>query len=260
VDDSKTIVKLEQSKMNAIDIVDERNISQPIKWVKEQRANLAIAAFKRRNINAKYVANRADALAAILELIPEGASVFRADSVTLDQLEVIPTLRARKKNKIMWPQEKDGNGLNIHGDYEVNKDVYWGLQREVFSADVYLTGANAITMDGKIVSTDGGGNRVAPMIFGPKKVVVVVGVNKVVKDRDAAFERIRDFCAPVNVKRHLDMHKRSHYGELPCASTGICTDCDSPRRICNYTAVIESSLARMKDRINVILIAEDLGL
>jgi hypothetical protein len=246
--------------MNTTEHVDERDLSNPVNWVMEQRAKIAVDAFNRRYINAKFVRSRADALAAILTHVPEGAQVFRADSVTLDQLEIIPTLRARNKNKIMWPQEKDSNGINLLGDYEVNKDVYFRLQREVFSADVYLTGANAITMDGKIISTDGGGNRVAPMMFGPKKVVVVVGVNKVVKDRDAAFARIRDFCAPVNVKRHLDMHKRSHYAELPCASTGICTDCDSPRRICNYTAVIESSLARMKDRINVIIVGEDMGM
>ncbi len=246
--------------MNTTAHVDERDLSDPVNWVLEQRAKIAIDAFNRRNISASFVRTRAEALAAIVAHVPEGASVFRADSVTLDQLEVIPTLRARNKNRIMWPQEKDGNGINLLGDYEVNKDVYFKLQREVFSADVYLTGANAVTMDGKIVSTDGGGNRVAPMIFGPSKVVVIVGVNKVVKDRDAAFARIRDFCAPVNVKRHLDMHKRSHYGELPCASTGICTDCDSPRRICNYTAIIESSLARMKDRINVIIVGEDMGM
>lgn len=243
--------------MNA---VDERDISGPVQWVLEQRAQVAVAAFRRHHINASVVATRADALAAILAHIPEGVSVFRSDSVTLDQIGVIPALRERGKNKVMYPQEKDGNGLNIHGDYEANKELYARLQREVFHADVYLCGANAITMDGKIVSTDGGGNRVAPMIFGPSKVLVVVGVNKVVKDRDAAFARIRDFCAPVNVKRHLDMHKRSHYGELPCAHTGICTDCDSPRRICNYTGIVESQLPRMKDRIHVIVVGEDLGM
>lgn len=240
--------------------VDERNLSAPINWVLEQRANVVVAAMQRRHFNAQFVAGRAEALAAILALVPEGASVFRADSVTLDQLEVIPTLRARNANEIMWPQEKDGNGINIHGDYEVNKALYARLQRAVFSADVFLTGANAVTMDGKVISTDGGGNRVAPMIFGPGKVVIVVGVNKIVKDRDAAFARIRDFCAPVNVKRHLDMHKRSWYGELPCASTGICVDCDHPRRICNYTGILEGALPRFKDRINVILIGEELGM
>jgi hypothetical protein len=248
------------SKMSAFAAVDERNISRPINWVKEQRANAVVAALRRRHFQAQYVPDRAGAMAAILALVPEGASVFRADSVTLDQLEVVPTLRSRGKNNVLWPQEKDGNGLNIHGDYEANRELYARLQREVFAADIYLTGANAVTMDGKIVSTDGGGNRVAPMIFGPSKVVIVVGVNKIVKDLDAAFDRIHEFCAPVNVKRHLDMHHRSWYGELPCATSGVCTDCDHPRRICNYTGILEGALPRFSDRINVILIGEELGM
>ena len=246
--------------MDADAAVDEKDLSTPVNWVMEQRARVAIEAFGRHNIQAVYVPDRQQALATILSHIPEGVSVFRSDSVTLDQLEVIPTLRARNKNKIMYPQEKDGKGINIHGDYEKNQELYFVLQREVFLADVYLCGANAITMDGKIMSTDGGGNRVAPMIFGPRKVLVVVGANKVVKDRDAAFARIRDLCAPVNVRRHFTMHKRAHYGELPCAHTGICTDCDNPRRICNYTGIVESQLPRMKDRIHVIIVGEEMGL
>ena len=246
--------------MNDTATVDERDISSPVNWVMVQRAKIAIEAFKRHHINAQYVPNGAAALATILDMIPDEASVFRADSVTLDQIGFIPALRARNTNKIMWPQEKDGHGNSLYGDYEANKALYAKMQRESFSADIYVTGANAITMDGKIVSTDGGGNRVAPMIFGPDKVIVLVGINKVVKDRDAAFARIRDFCAPVNVKRHFDMHNRPWYGEIPCATTGICTDCDHPRRICNFTGIIESQLPRFKDRINVIVVGEELGL
>jgi hypothetical protein len=240
--------------------IDEKNISRPINWVKEQRANVVVAAMKRRHFQAQYVPDCSSALAAVPAQVPKGVSVFRGDSVTLDQLDVIPALRARAQNMIMYPQEKDGQGNNIHGDYEKNKDLYARLQREVFSADVYLTGANAVTMDGRIVSTDGAGNRVAPTIFGPAKVVIMVGVNKIVKDLDAAFDRIHEFCAPVNVKRHLDVHNRPWYGELPCASTGVCSDCDHPRRICNYTGILEGALPRFADRINVILVGEELGL
>jgi len=240
--------------------VDERDLSQPIQWLLEQRARVAIAAFQRRNIGAQYTPDRAAALAALLAMVPPDTVVFRGDSATLDQIGVVEALRARNRNTLLYPQEKDGQGRNLHGDYEANAELYFRLQREVFTADVYLTGANAITMDGKIVSTDGGGNRVAPVIFGPRKVILVVGVNKVVKDRDAAFARIRDFCAPANVRRHFVLHQRAHYGELPCAHTGICTDCDSPHRICNYTTVIEGAMGRMKDRINVLIVGEELGL
>lgn len=241
-------------------IVDERDITSPVNWVMIQRAKVAIEALKRHHLNAHYVPNGGAALTTIMGMIPDGASVFRADSVTLDQIGFVPAIRSRNTNKLMYPQEKDGNGHSLYGDYEANKELYAKMQREAFSADVFLCGANAITMDGKIISTDGGGNRVAPMIFGPTKVIVVVGVNKVVKDRDAAFARIRDFCAPVNVKRHFDMHHRPWYGEIPCATTGICTDCDHPRRICNFTGIIESQLPRFKDRIHVVVIGEDLGM
>lgn len=240
--------------------VDESDLSRPINWLKKQRANAVVAAMKRRNFQAQYVDDRDSAMQAILALVPDGASVFRTDSVTLDQLGLIATLRARGKNVVMYPQEKDGHGNNIHGDYEKNKALYARLQREVFTADVYVTGANAVTMDGLIISTDGGGNRVAPLLFGPSRVVVVAGINKIVKDKAAAFDRIRDFAAPVNVKRHQDMHNRPWYGELPCAVTGVCTDCDHPRRICNYTGVMEGSHPDQAERINVILIGEEMGM
>lgn len=241
-------------------IHDESDISRPVNWVREQRALAVLETLRRRNINGQYVRTQAEALRAVIAHVPEGASVFRSDSVTLDQLDVIGVLRARGKNRIMYPQEKDGHGNNIHGDYEKNKELYARLQREVFSADVYLLGANSITMDGKIVSTDGGGNRVAPMMFGPSKVVVVLGINKIVRDVDAALDRIRNYAAPINVKRHLDMHNRPWYAEVPCAHTGICSDCDSPRRICNYTGILEGASPRFADRVHVVLIGEDMGM
>ena len=240
--------------------VDETNLSSQISWVKEQRALRVVNALERRHFQAQYVGSSEAALQAIVDLIPEGASVFRSDSVTLDQLRLIPVLRARGKNRVIYPQEKDGRGNNVNGDYEKNKETYARLQRGVFNADIYVTGANAVTLDGKIVSTDGAGNRVAPMIFGPAKVIVVVGVNKIVKDLEAAFDRIRAWSAPVNVKRHLELHNRPWYGELPCAATGTCSDCDHPRRICNYTGILEGALPRMSERINVILVGEELGI
>ncbi len=160
----------------------------------------------------------------------------------------------------MYPQEKDGQGNNLHGHYDDNPELYFKLQRQVFTADVYVTGANAVTMDGKIVSTDGGGNRVAPMIFGPRKVILAVGVNKIVDDLPAALRRIKEYCAPINVKRHLDMHNRPWYGGIPCATTGVCTECDHPRRICNYTAILENNLPRVADRIHVVFIGDELGI
>lgn len=243
-----------------VEHVDEKNVSRQARWLGQQRANAVIAAMKKRHFNALYVEGKDEARNAVLSLIPEGASVFRADSVTLDQIEIMPELRRLNKNKIMWPQEKDGKGNTLIGDFTKNYEVLATAQRQAFFADVYLTGTNAVTLDGKLVSTDGGGNRVSAMIYGPKKVILVAGVNKIVKDFDAALARIHDYCAPINQKRHVEMHHRPWYASLPCVTDGMCNDCEHERRVCNYTVMIEGSLPYYKDRINVILVGEELGI
>jgi hypothetical protein len=116
--------------------------------------------------------------------------------------------------------------------------------------DLYLTGTNAVTEDGQLVNLDMIGNRVAAITFGPRKVVVVVGRNKVVPDLETAMYRIKDYAAPANTMR-LDM-------KTPCVKTSVCADCSSPARICNYWTITEKSFP--KHRIAVILINEDLGL
>jgi len=134
------------------------------------------------------------------------------------------------------------------------------LMRRVFSSDVYVIGTNAVTLDRKLVNTDGYGNRVAAMIFGPKKVIVVVGTNKIVKGVDEALKRIREVCAPINATRHAVKHHRSQFLELPCVKTGICTDCNHPWRICHHTTIIEGVSERRRGHINVIIVGESLGI
>jgi len=239
-------------------VVDERDISAQRKWLDTQRAEAAVSMFEKRRINAQYVANRKAALAAIMAMIPEGASVARADSITLDQVEVMETLRARNRNKIFWAQEKDSYGNALIPDLEERMN----MQRQSFFADVFLTGTNAITLDGKIVATDGLGNRVAPIIFGPKKVIVAVGINKLVRDVDEARARIRDTCAPMNARRHFEMHHRPWYGDIPCVKTGACPEegCFHERRICSSTIIVESVQIAYQGRMNVVIIGEDLGI
>ena len=120
-------------------------------------------------------------------------------------------------------------------------------------SDLFLTGTNAVTTDGKLVSIDGLGNRVAGMIFGPLKVLVVVGANKIVSNAEEAVERIKKISAPVNSYRHgFDDTRRP-----PCADTGFCGECNLPRRICCNTVIIEG--CRDKERICVMIIGEPLG-
>lgn len=130
--------------------------------------------------------------------------------------------------------------------------------RQTLLADVLIIGANAITQNGEIVSTDGAGNRVAGMIFGPKKVIVVVGRNKLTRDIDQAIERNRNVAAPLNYFRHNLKHHNRYNN--PCLITGRCVDCDHPRRACLNTVIVSGAVEANKDRIHLLFVNEDLGL
>ena len=124
-----------------------------------------------------------------------------------------------------------------------------GIRKLHLTSDVFVTSTNALTEKGELVNTDGAGQRVAAMAFGPGRLIVVAGVNKIVKDLDAAFERIRDHAAPINAIRLGT--------KTPCASSGVCTDCDSRERICNITTIIHKK-PQTADMC-VILVDEQLG-
>ena len=124
-------------------------------------------------------------------------------------------------------------------------------RRQALLCDLFLTGANAVTLDGELHWLDMIGNRIAPIAFGPRHVILTVGRNKIVEDGDAAFRRIRETAAPRNAARHEDF-------DTPCVKTGRCMDCASPRRICNERLILHK--CHPKGRITVVLIDEDLGL
>jgi len=236
-------------------VSDERDISEERSWFYEERARLTLTNFKKKNISGQYVSNRQEALSSILEMIPEGVVVARGDSISVDQVDVFPELRKRNRNKIIDPFERDSDGLLLVEGEERRR-----LQRETFFSDIFLTGTNAVTLDGKLVNVDGLGNRVSAMIFGPEKVIVVAGVNKIVKDVDEALKRVHNICAPMNAKRHFLKHHRTDFGDLPCVRTGRCVDCNHDWRICRYTVIIEGTMIREKGRITVVLVGEDLGI
>jgi len=124
---------------------------------------------------------------------------------------------------------------------------------EAHSSDVFLCSSNAVTEDGKLVNIDSSGNRVASMMFGPKKVIVIVGKNKIVKDVCAGLERLKRVSGPLNAKRH-------NLVELPCVATGVCTDCNSPKRICRVITIMERAPNRVRDpNMTVVLVAKKLG-
>jgi L-lactate utilization protein LutB len=221
----------------------------------EKWSQRAVANLTRRGINAQYAATRNEALSLVMDMIPSGVTVGTADSLTLLQVGVLSAIKQRGQNDLINPFERDEQGNRVFQGEE-RED----LKRKVLTCDVYVIGTNAVTLDGKLVNTDAGGNRVAAMIFGPRKVIIVAGANKIVTDADAAIRRIRELAAPENALRIGIKHNSSEHMELPCAKTGICADCNHPRRICRYTTIIEGVSTEHLGRINVVLVGERLGI
>jgi hypothetical protein len=223
--------------------------------VYDMLAKKSVENLNRRGINASFATDKVAALSMVMAMIPEGVSVGTADSVTLLQLGVFSALKKRNKNEILNPFIRDEEGhLLIQGEERHQ------LMRKIFLSDVYLIGTNAVTLDGKLVNIDAYGNRVAAMIFGPRKVIVVAGANKIVKDVDEAIKRIHNVCAPQNAIRHITKHHAEWYQGIPCAKTGFCSDCIHPWKLCNYTTIIEGVRQSERGRINVIIAGVSLGI
>jgi len=235
-------------------MLQEIDLSQETMLFYEVRAGLITKNLQKRNMNGQFVQNRKEALSVVMGMIPPGAVVGRGDSVTLFEMGIIPALVARGQNKIINPFEKDEKGF--FPETERRRQ----LQREALLSDIFLTSTNAITIDGKLVSIDGGGNRVAAMIFGPKKVIVVAGMNKVVKNVEEGLDRIHSICTPMTAIRHRLKHGNEGCDEVPCAKTGKCADCYHEWRPCRYTVIIEGAMAPEKGRMNVVLVGEQMGI
>jgi hypothetical protein len=218
-------------------------------------ANTAINNFSKRHIKAQYFPSIEAVIPAILELIPEGAVVGAAESVTVGQIGIFPALHERGKNEVIYPFQRNEDGY-----LTVSPEQSYQMMRKVLLSDVFICGTNAVTLDGKLVSLDGLGNRLAPMIFGPSKVIVVVSANKIVKDVDAALKRIKEICAPMNMLRHGLQHHDAEFLELPCVKTGVCVDCRKPQRACNFISIIEGESHWNSGRMNIFIIGEKLGI
>jgi hypothetical protein len=236
-------------------MIDETDISQEMKWFYEERARTAVASFNKRGINAQYVPTRQEAFSTVMAMIPEGATVVRGDSITLEQVGVIETLTKNKKYKFI-----NAHARTEEGHFVLNRESIIKVLREGLLADVLITGSNAVTLDGKLVNIDGFGNRVAGMIFGPDKVIVVAGANKITRDVTEALERVQQVAAPLNARRHYLKHKHSELGDLPCVKMGRCVDCNRKWKICRFTVIIDGPPIWLEGRINVVLVGEVLGL
>lgn len=191
---------------------------------------------EKRGMEAYYCSTKEAAVKMVLDLIPEHSSVTWGGSMTLFESGLMDALQTANLNLIDRSTAKTP---------EETKAIY----RRAFSADYYLMSSNAVTYDGELVNTDGTGNRIAALVYGPDHVIVMVGMNKLVPNLDAAFARIHNVAAPMNTIR-LNI-------KTPCQKTGLCADCKSPDTICCQTVITRYS--RIPGRIKVILVGEDLG-
>ncbi|MCL2674687.1 MAG: lactate utilization protein [Defluviitaleaceae bacterium] len=196
-----------------------------------------IKNLERNNMNGYFVNDSTELTALLSELIPKDASIGCGDSVTLEETGVFEFLRSRDYTFY----DKHKPGLTSLDKRE--------LYIENFSANIFITGTNAVTTDGKLFNIDGNGSRVAPMIYGPPCVIVIVGVNKLVAGVDSAIERVRQIAAPLDAKR---LGKQT-----PCATLGRCINCNHKQRICNSFVLITGQFA--VGRIKVIIVNEELG-
>ena len=204
----------------------------------EQIATSIIENLTKRRMEGSYAQTAAQARDEIVAMIPSGAIVYRCGSMTTT-------------NMGLWEQIAKISGVKVLDPYQPGFSPEQGfeLRRQGMLADFMIASANAITLDGRLVNLDGSGNRVAAMAFGPKKVVLVVGINKVAPDLESAMARVKHYAAPVNARR---------VGfDTPCAQNGLCVDCRAPQRICNIWSIIEGHT--VQGRIHVKLVGENLG-
>lgn len=187
-----------------------------------------------------------------MNLIPQDAVVGMGDSTTTKQLGISKALKERGI-RVLDPFEPKGSEMSPHEALQWHKDM---LKKATVS-DLFLTGTNAITQDGRLVNVDAVGNRVSGMFWGHPTSVIVVGRNKIVKDLDEAFYRIRKVIAPNHVRiRSVELGGRD--SKTPCAVTGECSDCRAPDRICNIFTIIEGR--PLFTELHVVIVDQDLGL
>ena len=202
----------------------------------ELLAKTIIKNLQRRHIEGFYCPSGEEAVKKVSELIADGSTVTWGGTMTVRDLGIPEHLKSRGTLEV------------IDRDLAETLEERQAMYLRAFSADVYLSSANAISEDGVIVNIDGAGNRVSAITWGPKKVIFVIGLNKVTQTVEAALSRARGTASPINSAR-FDI-------KTPCKADGVCHNCNSPECICNYVHFLRNS---PKGRHTVILVGENIG-
>ena len=203
----------------------------------DKRGEVLVKNLRSRHYEAYYCKSKEQALAKALELIPNGATVGWGGAMSAQQIGFLDAV-------------KNGNYKAIDRDDAPNPEERKKAMKNCLMADVFITGANALSMDGQMVNIDGNGNRVAAIVYGPESIIVIAGMNKVMDTLDAAVIRARTIAAPMNKQRFAL--------QTPCEITGTCGDCKSEGCICNQILITRNS--KPAGRIKVIMVGEELGL
>ena len=202
----------------------------------DKLAKAMINKLAARNMEGFYVQTKEEAKELALSLIPEGSSVGWGGSMTVKATGLLDALI-------------EGNYKELNRDAAKTPEEKDRISKECFFADYFLTSCNAITEDGIMVNIDGNGNRVAAIVYGPSHVIVITGMNKVVRTEEDALSRARNEAAPINAQR---------FGlSTPCSTTGECANCLSPETVC--CQFLTTRYSKHKGRIKVILVNDDLG-
>ena len=212
-------------------------MATPKQMYYEKRAQILVKNLQSRHFDAYYCADKEEALKKALELIPEGASVGWGGAMSCEQIGLMNALHA-------------GNYRAIDRSLAKSPEEREQMMRSMLLADVFLTGANGLSLDGQMVNIDGMGNRVAAIVYGPGSIIVVAGMNKVEDTIEAAVTRARTVAAPSNNQRFDN--------DNPCSVTGTCGNCKNVSCICNQILITRH--CRPAGRIKFILVGEDLGL
>ena len=213
-------------------------MNTPVELRNQKLGARVVKELKNRSFDAWYFDDPAAAQEKIVSLIPADHTVSWGGSLTLDELGIKEQLAAK-------------NYTLLDRDKAANPEERVEIMRQALLCGTFLTGCNAISEDGELVNVDGNGNRVAAMIFGPRQVIVIAGMNKIAKTLSDAITRARTIAAPLNVQRFPN-------NKTPCNETGACMNCTLPESICSY--IVTTRICKPAGRIKVILIGKNLGL
>ena len=206
-------------------------------WRSETVGESAVKALKHNGFDAVFVKTSAEAAEIVARYLKKGSSIGFGGSMTVKNLGIQVAAQAA------------GCELLDHNAPGLAPEAKTKILKRQLTSDVFISGSNAVTLEGEILNVDGTGNRVAALSFGPTKTIVVVGINKIVRDMDEAFARLETYAAPMNNKR-LDKPN-------PCVKAGICMDCDGDGRICRVYNIMRKRPGGTD--FTVIIVGEDLG-